>query len=108
MEFYPEHSLSDNYAIAFNKIFMKGFKFKNKFSEKFNVRDISTILFIALVASLFLKYLPISEIKLVPLLIGIGFLNLFICFVVITNVTRFYHIGKTLYLFVLGGYVIFC
>ena len=37
MEFYPEHSLSDNYAIAFNKIFMKGFKFKNKFSEKFKL-----------------------------------------------------------------------
>ena len=37
MEFYPEHSLSDNYDIAFNKIFMKGFKFKNKFTEKFKL-----------------------------------------------------------------------
>lgn len=80
---------------------------KSLFSEKFNVRVISIILFIPLVALLFLKYLSISEIKLVPLLISIGFLNLVICFVVITNVTRFCHMGKTLYHFGLGGYFIF-
>ena len=43
---------------------------KSLFSEKFNVRVISIILLIALVASFSLKYLPISEIKFVPLLYG--------------------------------------
>ena len=43
---------------------------KSLFSEKFNVRVMSIIWFIALVASFSLKYLPISEIKFVPLLMG--------------------------------------
>ena len=43
---------------------------KSLFSERFNVRVMSIIVFIALVASFSLKYLPISEIKFVPLLIG--------------------------------------
>ena len=51
---------------------------KSLFSEKFNVRIIFIILFIALVASFSLKYLPISEIKFVPLLMGMEVLV--ICF----------------------------
>ena len=52
---------------------------KSLFSEKFNVRVISIILLIALVASFSLKYLPISEIKFIPLFIGMKVFV--ICFV---------------------------
>ena len=52
---------------------------KSLFSEKLNVRVISIILFIALVASFSLKYLPISEIKFIPLFMGMKVFV--ICFV---------------------------
>ena len=65
----------------------------------------SIIWFIALVASFSLKYLPISEIKLLPLLMGMEVFV--ICFLVTTNLQSFCHIGKLLYPFVLGSYVIF-
>lgn len=75
------------------------------FSERFNIRVMSIIWFIALVASFSLKYLPISEIKLLPLLMGMEVFV--ICFLVTTNLQSFCHIGKLLYPFVLGSYVIF-
>ena len=43
---------------------------KSLFSERFNVRVMSIIWFIALVASFSLKYLPISEIKILPMLMS--------------------------------------
>ena len=78
---------------------------KSLFSERFNIRVMSIIWFIALVASFSLKYLPISEIKLLPLLMG---MEVFVfCFLFITKLQRFCYIGKLLYPFVLGNYVIF-
>ena len=78
---------------------------KSLFSERFNVHVMSIILFIALVASFSLKYLPISEIKFVPLLMGIEVFV--ICLLLTTNLQKFCHIGKLLYPFVLGIYVTF-
>ena len=46
---------------------------KSLFSERFNVRVMSIIWFIALVASFSLKYLPISEIKILPMLMSTYF-----------------------------------
>ena len=52
---------------------------KSLFSERFSVRVMSIIWFIALVASFSLKYLPISEIKFLPLLMGMEvFVNCFL------------------------------
>ena len=78
---------------------------KSLFSGIFNIRVMSIIWFIALVASFSLKYLPISEIKLLPLLMGMEVFV--ICFFVTTNFQRFCHISKLLYHFILGSYIVF-
>ena len=55
-------------------------------------------------ASFSLKYLPIAEINFVLLFMG---MEVFVICFFTTNLTKFCHIGKFLYPFILGGYVIF-
>ena len=66
------------------------------------MRVMSIIVCIAIVESFSLKYLPISEIKFVPLLMGMEVFV--ICFFVhFKFAKKSCHIGKLLYPFVLSG-----
>lgn len=63
------------------------------------------IVFIALVASFSLKYLPISEIKFVPLLMGMEVIV--ICYICSLQIYKKCHIGKLLSHFILDNYIIY-